>query len=185
MPKRLSALTWVRTPALILLFLNPAYGIFLTKQFYMSQGKHYTILMVEDDDDDRHITQAFFTEKGYDIDVQFLDNSDRIIPYLEDAAMEGTLPNLILLDLNLPRKNGFEVLKELKTHPQFHLIPVVIVSGTSYPHEVNECYRLGANSFVQKPFTDDLTQKKIETFVDYWFNVTELPLIQPQPNITL
>jgi CheY-like chemotaxis protein len=151
----------------------------------MIQAKHYTILMVEDDHDDRHITKAFFAERGYDINVQFLDDSDKVIGFLEDAAMEGILPNLILLDLNLPRKNGFEVLKELKSHSQFHVIPVIIVSGTSYAQEVNECYRLGANSFVQKPFTDLLTQKKIETFVEYWFNVTELPLIQPQANISL
>jgi CheY-like chemotaxis protein len=151
----------------------------------MNKAKHYTILMVEDDHDDRHITQAFFGENGYHINVQVLEDGDKVIGFLEDAAIEGNLPNLILLDLNLPRRDGFEVLKELKSHSQFHVIPVIIVSGTSYPQEVNECYRLGANSFVQKPFTDLLTQKKIESFVEYWFNVSELPLVQPKGNIAL
>jgi CheY-like chemotaxis protein len=85
----------------------------------------------------------------------------------------------------MPRKNGFEVLKEIKSHFQFRQIPVVIISGTAYHEEVKECYLLGANSFVQKPLTDKLTQKKIETFVDYWFTVCELPIIQSEPNIAL
>ena len=151
----------------------------------MHQDKRYTILMLEDDHDDRHITETFFSEKGYNIDVRFLDNSDEAISYLEDCAIEGAMPNLILLDLNLPRKNGYEVLKELKTHSQFHMIPVIIVSGTAYPDEVKECYRLGANSFIQKPFTDHLTQKKIEIFVNYWFEITELPEVQSHTNIAL
>lgn len=141
--------------------------------------------MVEDDHDDRHITESFFADKGYNIDVRFLDESDKVITYLEDAAIEGTVPNLILLDLNLPRKNGYEVLKELKTHSQFHIIPIIIVSGTAYPDEVKECYRLGANSFVQKPFTDQRTREKIETFVNYWFHVNELPEVQSHTNIAL
>ena len=151
----------------------------------MNSDKRFNILMVEDDHDDRHITETFFADKGYNIEVSFLDESDKVITYLEDAAIEGTVPNLILLDLNLPRKNGYEVLKELKTHSQFHIIPVIIISGTAYPDEVKECYRLGANSFVQKPFTDQRTREKIETFVNYWFHVTELPEVQSHTNIAL
>jgi CheY-like chemotaxis protein len=151
----------------------------------MDIAKHYSILMLEDDHDDRHITETFFTERGYDIEVRFLDESDRVISYLEDAAIKGTIPNLILLDLNMPRKNGYEVLKELKAHSQFHLIPVIIVSGTAYPDEVKECYRLGANSFVKKPFTDKHTLTKIEAFVNYWFQVSELPEISSHTNMAL
>jgi len=141
--------------------------------------------MIEDDHDDRHITETLFAERGYDIKMQFLEESDRVLAYLEDAAIEGAIPHLILLDLHLPRKNGFEVLKELKSHFQFRQIPIVIISGTAHHEEVKECYLLGANSFVQKPLTDKLTQKKIETFVEYWFTVCELPIIQSEPNIAL
>ena len=141
--------------------------------------------MLDDDHDDRHITESVFAEKGYDVKLEFLDESDKVLTYLEDASIDGTLPHLILLDLNMPRKNGFEVLKEIKSHFQFRQIPVVIISGTAYHEEVKECYLLGANSFVQKPLTDKLTQKKIETFVDYWFTICELPIIQSEPNIAL
>jgi len=141
--------------------------------------------MLDDDHDDRHITETVFAEKGYDVKLEFLDESDKVLTFLEDASIDGTLPHLILLDLNMPRKNGFEVLKEIKSHFQFRQIPVVIISGTAYHEEVKECYLLGANSFVQKPLTDKLTQKKIETFVDYWFTVCELPIIQSEPNIAL
>lgn len=152
---------------------------------FMSTSKQLSILMLEDDHDDRHITESFFAEKGYDIKVQFMDESDRLISYLEDAAIDGSLPDLILMDLNMPRRNGFEVLKELKLHLQFRQIPVVIISGTAYHGEVKECYLLGANSFIQKPFTDQLTQKKIATFIDYWFHVCELPQTQSETNIAL
>jgi len=141
--------------------------------------------MLDDDHDDRHITETVFAEKGYDVKLEFLDESDKVLTFLEDASIDGTLPHLILLDLNMPRKSGFEVLKEIKSHFQFRQIPVVIISGTAYHEEVKECYLLGANSFVQKPLTDKLTQKKIETFVDYWFTVCELPIIQSEPNIAL
>lgn len=151
----------------------------------MGMEKRYSILMLEDDHDDRHITESFFSERGYEIDIQFLDESDQLISYLEDAAIQGSLPNMILIDLNMPRKNGYEVLKEVKSHSQFHVIPVIIVSGTAFPADVKECYRLGANSFVKKPFTDQLTQKKIETFANYWFEVSELPEVQSHTNIAL
>lgn len=151
----------------------------------MNKDRRFTILMVEDDHDDRHITQSLFAEKGYNIQLKFLDETDKLITFLEDAAIEGDIPDLILLDLNLPRKSGYELLKELKTHSQFHIIPVVIVSGTAHSQEVRECYRLGANSFIQKPFTDQHTQEKIETFVSYWFRVTELPAVQSHTNVAL
>ncbi len=149
----------------------------------MLNDQPFKILMLEDDMDDRYITEAFFTEKGYNIQLEFLEFSDTTIRHLEDQHSSGSLPNLIILDLNMPRRSGMEVLKEIKSHQSLRFIPVVIVSGTAFPREVKECYSLGANSFIQKPVSDQLTNSKIESFIQYWFNIVELPALQPMGSI--
>ena len=138
------------------------------------------MLMLEDDADDRHITQTFFKDNGYDIDIEFLTNSDELMPYLE-CCENGfkDLPCMVLLDKNLPAGGGMRVLKDLKSHPVFRMIPVVMLSGTGFPHEVDEAYRQGASSFIIKPLTYELTIKKIQGFLHYWFDTVEFPLAVP------
>ncbi len=97
--------------------------------------------------------------------------------FLSVCERTGTpYPKLIILDKHVPIGSGVEVLKELKVHPVYKKLPIVIVSGTALPYEVAECYALGVNSYITKPSTDALTAKKIESFVNYWFNIVELPV---------
>lgn len=139
--------------------------------------QHY-ILMLEDDLDDRHITHTFLKELGYEIPLIFLASADEVIPYLEERFMrKEPLPGLILLDKNVPARSGLEVLAEIKSHSIFARIPVVIVSGASVSADIDESYRLGANSYIVKPDREALTSQKIETFVKYWFGIVELPVI--------
>lgn len=140
------------------------------------QGHTPYILMLEDDSEDRYITQTFFSERGYKIGLEFLTYPDQVIPYLADCeAKHKRLPSLILLDKNVPRGDGLEVLQQLKAHPAFKAIPVIVISGTGYKEDIDDCYKYGASSFIVKPDTDALTAKKIETFVSYWFEVTDIP----------
>jgi CheY-like chemotaxis protein len=134
------------------------------------------ILMLEDDGDDRHITQTFFAANDFDIALEFLVNSDEVIPYLEICTQQQRhLPKLILLDKNVPAGGGMEVLKKIKSHMSYKMIPVVMISGTAFPSEINEAYRLGVNSFILKPFSSDLTAKTIGNFLNYWFGSVEFP----------
>jgi CheY-like chemotaxis protein len=132
------------------------------------------ILMLEDDHDDRHITSSFFLESGREIHIEFLEHADEVLPYLEGCG-EATLPRLIVLDKNVPRGNSMQALRQIKEHPAFRIIPVVMISGSAFPAEVLESYRLGVNSFISKPFNNEQTTKTIGTFISYWFDTVELP----------
>lgn len=132
--------------------------------------KKRKVLMIEDDMDDRYITQTYFADFGSSIALKFFDGHNNVIEYL-DGAGKSDLPDLIVLD---PGKRGHGMLQELKTHPRFREIPVVVVSEVTHAAAVKEAYQLGANSFIQKPSTLNLTKEKIETFAKYWLEVVEL-----------
>lgn len=141
----------------------------------MTQGHPY-ILMLEDDDDDRYFTQTFFSDRGYDIGLEFLTRADDVVPFLQNCVDQNlNLPRLVLLDKNLPSVSGIEALRQVKQHPLFNFLPVVMISGSMFPKDINESYQLGVNSFIVKPHNSDLTAKTIDSFVNYWFNVVELP----------
>jgi CheY-like chemotaxis protein len=104
------------------------------------------------------------------------------MPFLEKCLEEGfSLPCVILLDKNAPASGGMEVLRNIKSHPAFKIIPVIMISGSSYPAEVNESYRLGVNSYIAKPFSHEQTAKKIQNFLQYWFDAVELPDVSLVP----
>jgi CheY-like chemotaxis protein len=128
------------------------------------------ILMVEDDPDDRLLTQQTLQDIGLSVPIQFLAQSDEVFAFLERHAP----PAIILIDYNISPDNGVEVLKSLKSHPAYRHIPVIILSESAAPAYVTECYRHGANTFVAKPFTSNGTRKKIESFFTYWLEVAEV-----------
>jgi CheY-like chemotaxis protein len=134
------------------------------------------ILMLDDDSDDRYLTAMLFKEQEYPVDLKFVTNTVDVLPFMNRCIKEyQQLPSLIILDKNVPSGNGFEVLKELKSNSAFQNIPVVMISGSSNPMEIEECYRLGASSYIVKPMSNELTHKKIDAFVRYWFETVELP----------
>lgn len=141
--------------------------------------RSYTILMLEDDADDRHITETSFSANSHYIDLVFLVNGHQVMQYLSDCGpgKRFNFPDLVLLDKNVPMHSGLDVLREIKSHPLYKKIPVVMVSGTAYEQDVTEAYEQGVNSFIQKPANDKLTLEKISSFVNYWFGTVELPVM--------
>jgi CheY-like chemotaxis protein len=133
----------------------------------MSSNEHY-VLMLEDDADDRYITETTIEELGYNIPVKFLSYERELIKYLTESEE----PSLILLDYN--PVNGADTLRQLKTHPDFNHIPVVVLSEVASPNHVRQCYQLGANTFIKKPDTAVTSTQKIQTFFKYWFEVAEI-----------
>jgi len=136
------------------------------------------ILIAEDDADDRFLLQAAFEENGFLDRLQFVENGVEVIEFLNGLAQsdkEKKFPRFILLDLNMPKKDGREVLKELKQHPVLKKIPVVIFSTTNNEQEMRRCYELGANSYITKPNSFESLLKTVAALRSYWMHTTSIP----------
>ncbi|RYZ23509.1 MAG: response regulator [Chitinophagaceae bacterium] len=114
--------------------------------------KAYEIWIVDDDADDREILRDAFNGSREGDSYLFLENGDALMAALE-GRKAGELPALIMLDLNMPGKDGREALREIKSHEQFHRVPIVVFTTSSSDRDRNHCYGLGANCFVTKPDT--------------------------------
>ena len=139
------------------------------------------ILIAEDDADDRYLIQTAFSEIGYPEPIDFVENGIEVFSYLDNIYAnnnneEKALPGFILLDLNMPKKDGREVLKELKQHPVFKKIPVIVFTTTKNEIEIKRCYELGANSYVVKPISFDALLKVVENIRSFWFQTASIPV---------
>lgn len=136
------------------------------------------ILIAEDDADDRFLLQSAFEENGYCDKLCFVENGVEMIEYLNGLVGSGAdtmMPRFILLDLNMPKKDGREVLKEIKQNPAFKKIPVIIFSTTNNEQEMKRCYELGANSYITKPNSFENLIKTVAAVRSYWINTTCFP----------
>lgn len=136
------------------------------------------ILIAEDDADDRFLFKTAFEEKGYNDQIEFVENGIELWKFLQDIAEkdpgERIYPSFILLDLNMPKKDGRESLREIKQHPEFRKIPVVVFTTTNSENEVKRCYELGANTYVVKPVSFDSLLRVVEEIRMYWQNAATL-----------
>lgn len=139
-----------------------------------------TILLADDNEDDRMMTREALQERFAVDDLREVEDGEELMDYLlhlgsyADPA-SAPAPGLILLDLNMPRKNGYEVLQEIKTHPVLRRIPVVVFTTSSDAEDVSRSYDLGVNSFVTKPTTFDGLLRMMKTLGDYWLQVAATP----------
>ncbi len=111
----------------------------------------YSILIVDDDADDREILRDAFMTQNDQPHYVFLENGDALLDYLGENV--ETLPSLILMDLNMPGKDGREALKEIKSNQKLQHIPTVVFTTSSSQRDKQMSYSLGANCFVTKPDT--------------------------------
>src|SRR5215831_17620624 len=129
------------------------------KYFYHMNGtRKFYILIAEDDPDDRFLLKTAFEESGYPNVLRFVENGVELLQHLKEVTEQkpkDDLPGFILLDLNMPKKDGREVLREIKEHNIFRKIPVIIFTTTKNENEIIKCYELGANSYVVKPLVFD------------------------------
>ncbi|HEY2726104.1 MAG TPA: response regulator [Parafilimonas sp.] len=132
-----------------------------------------TILVAEDDADDRFLIQTAFEEKGYTDKLDFVEDGIELLSYLRDNEKQST-PRIILLDLNMPKKDGREVLYELKQHHLFKRIPIVVFTTTKNEKEIARCYDLGANTYIVKPTTFDELLFIVEQIHSYWLNAASV-----------
>lgn len=134
------------------------------------------IIIAEDDVDDRFLVKAAFEESGYTGTLMFAENGVELLDLLNGPVKEtGQVPHLILLDLNMPKKDGRESLKEIKNNPSLRKIPVVIFSTTNNAQEMARCYELGANSYITKPNSFEQLIKILSTIRQYWIDINSMP----------
>lgn len=129
--------------------------------------KSMAILMVDDDAEDRLLLKDVFDELGYSDCIHFEENGEQAITYLQQCADGESLPRLIVLDLNMPRLNGRQTLKYIKSQPRFRDITVMIYSTSLNPIERDECLALGAHSYIVKPATYKESVKIANTFYSF------------------
>jgi len=138
------------------------------------------ILIAEDDADDRFLLQTAFQENGHDDQIEFVENGVELLRFLNDitekSSREARLPGFILLDLNMPKKGGREVLQEIKQHPVFKSIPVVVYTTTKNENEIKRCYELGANTYVVKPARFEALLKTVGEIRNYWLTTASIPV---------
>jgi CheY-like chemotaxis protein len=145
--------------------------------------KPNVILMADDDDDDRLLTRDALAEAGLDGDLHFVENGEELLDYLcrrgqYKQPMAAPRPGLILLDLNMPLKDGREALREIRADPELRRIPVVVLTTSKADTDIGAIYELGANSFISKPFQFEALVAVMKMLGQYWFNTVELPAIK-------
>lgn len=129
--------------------------------------RKHCILIVDDDVDDREIIRDAFEVSLEGQEFIFFENGERLLTYL-DGLHDTSLPSLIMLDLNMPGKDGREILKSLKTNTRFHVIPTVVFTTSSSQRDKQTVYDLGANCFVTKPDTFNKLVELTNSIVLLW-----------------
>jgi CheY-like chemotaxis protein len=136
------------------------------------------ILMADDDEDDREATRKAFERHRLANDFATVVDGEELMAYLrrEPPYERAPRPGLILLDLNMPRKDGREALREIKADPALRPIPVVVLTTSSEEEEIARSYDLGANSYITKPVNFEGLVRALGTLSTYWFQLVELPV---------
>lgn len=137
------------------------------------------VLMADDDNDDCLLVKMAFEESGLDGELRFVEDGQALLDYLyregEYADSDLPRPSLILLDLNMPRKSGKEVLRAIKEDPLLRSIPVIILSTSDALEDIRSSYELGASSYISKPGNFHGLVEMMESIGRYWFSTVQLP----------
>ncbi len=131
------------------------------------------ILLAEDDPDDGVLIEQILSEVCPNLSIVVFPEGEPLLGFLSKSAPR--LPSLIISDLNMPRVDGKQLLKSLKTHPAFQPIPVIILSTSNDEKEIRWCYSAGANSFITKPDLFPHWKKMLKNTCDYWLTTVQLP----------
>ncbi|WP_310587982.1 response regulator [Larkinella humicola] len=134
--------------------------------------------MADDDEDDRFLTQEAFRQQFPVTEMTIVEDGEELMEFLRRsgryALSNHSLPELILLDLNMPRKDGREALQEIKSDRELRHIPVVILTTSDAGVDIDNSYLWGANSFITKPSSFKTLMDITQTIGDYWFTVVKV-----------
>jgi CheY-like chemotaxis protein len=145
------------------------------------QRQPVTILLADDDEEDREFTRDALQNSHLANEMRFVVDGQDLLDYLRlegayaDGSIEATRPGIILLDLNMPKKDGREALAEIKADADLRRIPVVVLTTSKDEEDIFRTYDLGVNSFITKPVTFTGLVEVMRTWQRYWFELVELP----------
>ncbi|RYG25744.1 MAG: response regulator, partial [Chitinophagaceae bacterium] len=138
------------------------------------------ILIADDDAEDRMMVKEALEESRLKNNIQFVENGEELVDYLFHRGqfadkVKYPTPGLILLDLNMPKKDGREALKEIKSDDHLKVIPIVVLTTSKAEEDILRTYDLGVSSFITKPVTFTALVDVMRTLSKYWFEIVELP----------
>lgn len=138
--------------------------------------------MVDDDEEDIYLTKRAFCSYKDNLNFVSACDSDAFFNYLykREYQLNHSAQNsmiVVLLDINIPRENGFDILKKIKSDTQFNHIPVVMLTTSTAEHDIREAYKLGASSFISKSVNAAEMKRIAEHFCQYWFDFVKIPQI--------
>jgi two-component system response regulator len=143
------------------------------------RGRSVTILMADDDADDRLLTKEAFEASHLKNDLKFVQDGVELLDYLNRRGQfadpaSSPAPSIILLDLNMPKKDGREALAEIRKNPDFNNIRVIVMTTSKAEEDIYKTYNLGAASYITKPVTFEALVDVIRTLGKYWLEIVEL-----------
>jgi CheY-like chemotaxis protein len=142
--------------------------------------KSLTVLVADDDDDDRRYIRKAWEKSRAANDLRFVEDGEELTEYLNHSGRysdpaSAPRPAVILLDLNMPKKDGREVLREIKADPELRRIPVIVLTTSKADEDICRSYDLGANSFITKPVTFGALVDVLQVLGKYWIEIVDLP----------
>jgi two-component system response regulator len=136
------------------------------------------VLIVEDNEDDYEATRRSFMKNHFINPLSWCRSAEEGLRALRSAEAlggDGAMPDLILLDLNMPGMDGRRFLEIVKTEENLKAIPIVVLTTSSDSTDIERCYQLGASTYIQKPVSFDGLTQAVRTMKDYWFGIALLP----------
>jgi Response regulator containing a CheY-like receiver domain and an HTH DNA-binding domain len=145
-----------------------------------THAKPIVILLADDDEEDRMLTRDALAESRVVNELRFVEDGEDLLDYLYQRnryidPQSAPAPGLILLDLNMPKKDGREALREIKADPQLRRIPVIVLTTSKAEEDIFRSYDLGVNSFITKPVHFDALVEVMKEIGRYWIEIVELP----------
>lgn len=146
----------------------------------MNRARPVAILMAEDDDDDFELARMAFAKAGLDSPLWRVKDGEELMDFLLRRGAykeppELPFPLVVLLDLRMPKKDGWEALAEIKSNARLRRIPVAVLTTSNEDGDIARCYDLGCNSYIKKPVGIGELAKVVQAVKDYWLNAVEFP----------
>ena len=141
-------------------------------------GQQFEILLVEDNPGDVFLTQEAFRERNITHRLSVVEDGEQAIRFLrrEGEYQEAPRPDLILLDLNLPRKGGHELLGDVKADERLRHIPIIVLTTSDAEQDISQAYKLHANCYLTKPIQIEDFLRKLRSVEDFWLSIVRLPV---------